>query len=664
MKSIIKLLLVLLVLISCESPGNPAKNLKVSPLFTDNMVLQQKQNIHIWGKANPDGEVTITFQNQNKKAIADKEGRWKADLSPVPAGGPYELTIKGEKTYTIHNVMVGEVWVCSGQSNMEMPVSGDWAKVNNDKEEVANANHPDIRLFQVDKVMANTPQEELESSGWKVCSPETISNFSAVAYFYGRYLQKELNVPVGLIQTAWGGTVVEAWMSGKSLKEFPDFKEIVSVIENDKSTEEEKLIQAKKELNEWPDKIEKILKTEGTLNHAYQDADYKTEDWKLMKLPALWEDQGLDIDGVVWFSKEINIPSSWKGKDLKLSLGGINDYDITWFNGKRVGRGTDVAIQRVYNIPASIVNTGKNRITVQVLDIGNVGGLYGPVKNMKIFTKNNSISLAGNWKYKIDPIKLNINKLPDKPNQNSGVNRPSVLYNAMIHPLLPYSIKGAIWYQGESNAERAYQYRDLFSAMIKNWRNDWGEGDFPFYFVQLANFKKAEALPKDDSWAELREAQNMALKLPNTGVAIIIDIGNAKDIHPKNKQEVGKRLALNALANTYHKNIPYSGPMYQSMAIKGNKIIVHFDHVYQGLKTKNNEEIQGFAIAGKDRKFVWAKAKIEGDTVIVWNSQISNPVAVRYAWAANPVCNLYNSEYLPASPFRTDQWKGKTYGKK
>lgn len=660
----ISVFLILFVLMSCNTGPEPAENIKLSPLFSNSMVLQQKQLIPIWGKAKPGGEVIVNFENQEKKVIVGEDGTWKVALSPVLAGGPYELTIKGDEIQVIKNVMVGEVWICSGQSNMEMAVSAEWGKVFNDVEEVANANYPNIRLFQVKKVMANTPQDTLVSSGWKECSPNSVANFSAVAYFYGRYLHKELNVPIGLIQTAWGGTVVEAWTSGKTLKTFDEFKDIVAYIENDEATNEEKLSLAKLKLNEWPDKIEKILKLEGTFNHGYQKSNYDIKDWKLMKLPTLWEDKGMDIDGVVWFGKDVNIPKLWKGEDLKLSLGKINDYDITWFNGKRVGRGTDVDMQRVYNIPASLVKDGKNRIMVQVLDIGNNGGIYGPAKNMHISYKKNSISLKGKWNYKIDPVDFSKIKLPNKPNQNSGVNRPSVLYNAMIHPLLGYGIQGAIWYQGESNAARAYQYRDLFSGMIKNWRDDWGQGDFPFYFVQLANFTESKSQPSDDSWAELREAQNMALKLPNTGVAITIDIGNAKDIHPRNKQDVGKRLALNALAKTYKKNIPYSGPMYKSMKIESDKIIIAFDHIEGGLKTKDDLKLKGFAIAGSDKKFVWAKAKIEGDKVEVWSSKIKNPVAVRYAWEANPVSNLYNEVDLPASPFRTDDWKGKTFGKK
>ncbi|MCD6598288.1 MAG: 9-O-acetylesterase, partial [Bacteroidales bacterium] len=402
----------------------------------------------------------------------------------------------------------------------------------------------------------------------------------------------------------------------------------------------------------------------GTLNHGFQNPDFNTADWKTMKLPTVWEDLAIYVDGVVWFSRDINVSASWQGEDLTLSLGKINDYDITWFNGKRVGRGIDVSESRNYKIPGSLVNKGQNRIVVQVLDIGNNGGLYGPAKDMKLSFKDKSISLVGNWKYKIDPIKIVRKDIPEKQDQNTGANRPTVLYNAMINPLLPYGIRGAIWYQGESNAGRAYQYRNLFSTMIKDWRNVWGQGDFPFIFVQLANFMKVQSQPMEDAWAELREAQTMALDLPNTGMAVTIDIGNAQDIHPKNKQDVGKRLALNALAKVYSKDIAYSGPLYKSMELEGSKIRLKFSNTNDGLKIMGNKDLTGFAISGKDKKFVWAEAEIEGDEVIVWNLKIENPVAVRYAWAANPICNLFNGADLPASPFRTDDWKGLTYGKK
>jgi len=652
------------LVLACEKPIPPAQNIVLHPLFSNNMVLQQQQDIPVWGTAEPGGEVVVKFDGKEKKGIVGDDGKWQVNLPPVSAGGPYQLIINGEQTQVIENVLVGEVWICSGQSNMEMAVSASWGQIDNDKDEVANANYPDIRLFIVDKKMAETPQENLESDGWKECSPESVPEFSAVAYFFGRHLQSELNVPIGLIETAWGGTLVEAWTSKKTLEQFPEFTDLVESLTLDTSTDEEKTAAIKKRSNEWPDKIEQILKDKGTFDNGFQNADFNTDKWKTMKLPTTWEQAGLEYDGVVWFSKSVNIPKSWKGQDLVLSLGKINDYDITWFNGVKIGRGTDVSELREYKIPSSLVNTGANKIVVEVLDIGNNGGIYGPAKKMNLSAKEDSISLVGNWKYNMDPVQIDVSKLPEKPTVNSGANRPTVLYNAMINPIIPYGIKGAIWYQGESNAERAYQYRTLFKSFINDWRREWNIGDFPFIFVQLANFKDVKEQPGDDSWAELREAQTMALELPNTGMAVTIDIGDAKDIHPKNKQDVGKRLALNALAKVYDKDIPFSGPMYASMKVEGNKINLKFTNTDGGLKIKNASELKGFAIAGADKKFVWAKAEIKGDEIIVWNAKIKKPVAVRYAWASNPVCNLYNGAGLPASPFRTDDWKGKTYGKK
>ena len=659
-------LLSFVLLSSCNQP-EPAKNIALSPLFTNNMVLQQKQDIAIWGTAEAGGEVNVSLNGQQAKTIVADNGLWNVKLKPIVAGGPYELVISGEDTIKINNVMMGEVWICSGQSNMEMPMLGKWSKVNNYEQEIAGADYPNIRLLMVDKEFANTPQTSFNSKGWKECSPETIAKFSAVAYFFGRNLHKKLNVPIGLVQTAWGGTIVEAWTSAQSLKKIPEFTETVNEIESDTISKEEWEAAQAGRKKEWPDKIGKIIKENGSWEHGYQNSDNNIADWKTMKLPTRWEDvdAGMEeVDGLVWFSRDVEVPASWKGKELMLSLGKINDYDFTWFNGVKVGRGIDVSDLRYYAIPANLVKPGKNRITVEVLDIGASGGLYGPATEMKLSNGNDSIILTGNWKYKVEPIKIDVSKLPEKPDQNSGVNRPTVLYNAMINPLLKYRIRGAIWYQGESNAERAYQYRTLFKTMINDWRTVWKQGDFPFFFVQLANFKAVKEQPAGDSWAELREAQTMALDLPNTGMAVTIDIGDAKDIHPGNKQDVGKRLALTALSQVYGNGGRIMGPMYKSMKIEGNKIRLQFDYANEGLKTRNSEKLTGFAVAGKDSVFVWADAEIIGNEVIVSSTKVDNPVAVRYGWAANPICNLYNGNGLPASPFRTDDWEGVTYGKK
>ena len=662
-KKLFYLSLFLIILSSCTN-HKPATNITLSPLFTDHMVLQQKQDITIWGTANTGGEVTVALEGRVAKSVADKEGKWKVVLPSLKAGGPYELTISGEDTLTLKDVMVGEVWICSGQSNMEMPLAGKWSTVNNFEQEVADANYPDIRLLVVKKEMANRPKEDFTSQGWEICSPETVGKFSAVGYFFGRDIYKNIDVPIGLIETSWGGTVVEAWTSAEALKKIPEFVDTVKAIEADMRTDEERAIEQKRKQQVWPDKIGEIIINSGTWKHGYQNADYNISQWKTMNLPTTWEMAGEEkVDGVVWFARSVNIPASWAGKELTLSLGKINDYDFTWFNGVKVGRGVDVADMRNYKIPAELVKAGRNRITVEVLDIGASGGLYGPADEMKLSHGNKSIPLTGKWKYQIEPVKIDVSELPEKPDQNLGVNRPTVLYNAMINPLLNYGIQGAIWYQGESNAERAYQYRYLFKTMINNWREDWKEGDFPFYFVQLANFMRVKDEPAEASWAELREAQTMALELPNTGMAVTIDIGDAIDIHPHNKQDVGNRLALIALHDTYGLDIPYSGPMYSSMKIEGNKIRIKFEHADKGLVAKGGK-LKGFAIAGKDKKFCWADAEISGDEVIVWSSKVSDPVAVRYAWAANPVCNLYNGAGLPASPFRTDDWDGVTKGRR
>ncbi len=655
--------LLFIVFSGCQSPDNPARNISVTPLFTDNMVLQQKRTIPVWGKAEPRGEVSVALNGQNEKAIADNDGKWRVNLAAIPAGGPYELLISGEESISIKNVMVGEVWICSGQSNMEMALAG-WGEIDNYEEEVRNAKYPNIRLLTVDKATASQPQEDFNSDGWKECNPENVALFSAVAYFFGRDLYQNLNVPVGLIHTSWGGTLAEVWTSGPTLKTFPEFAEEVKMVESDTLSNQAKILAREKKKAEWPDKIEQILVDKGTLNHGFQDPGYKSDNWQTMALPTLWEDTGLNVDGVVWFSKEVNIPESWKGEDLVLSLGKINDYDITWFNGVRVGRGIDVSDLRNYNIPNSIVVPGKNKIVVEVLDIGNMGGMYGPADEMKLESAKGSVPLTGEWSYKIDPINIDIGELPRKPDDNSEVNRPTVLYNAMINPLLPYGIQGAIWYQGESNADRAYQYRKLFQELIGDWRKNWGQGDFPFLFVQLANFMEVKSQPEEDAWAELREAQSMALELPNTGMAVAIDIGDEKDIHPKNKQDVGRRLALNALAKVYDRDIAYSGPIYKSMKIEEGKVRLQFNHADGGLKIKEGDQLKGFAIAGDNKKFVWAEAKIDGDEIVVWNPNIPQPVSVRYAWASNPVCNLYNGAGLPASPFRTDSWEGLTFDEK
>ncbi len=629
-------------------------DVRLPHIFGDHMVLQQGRPIPVWGWAEAGEKVTVTIEGNTASVAADAEGRWMVKLPALKAGGPCELTVKGNNTITCTDVLIGEVWICSGQSNMEWPVS----QTNNAEQEIANADLPQIRHFDVANTTAFTRQRDCNGA-WSVCSPQTVPGYTAVGFYFGRYLHKQLNVPIGLVNTSWGGTVAEAWTRAEALSTLPDFAGTLEQIEKVAKDPEKVTREYQKQLADWNASVEKADKGSGSAGLKWAEPSLDISDWKDMELPQLWETVIGDIDGVIWFRKTFKAPESWQGKELVVELGAIDDEDVTFLNGKKIGETTGEGSYnkpRQYKVAADIVRTGDNVVAVRAYDYLLNGGFSGKSDQMKVYPvgqPEKAVSLAGAWKYK---IALDLATLPPRPRPPISLenpNSPTVLYNAMIAPLVPYGIRGAIWYQGESNADRAQQYQVLFPTMIRNWRSDWGQGDFPFIFVQLANFMKVREDPSDSSWARLREAQLMTLSLPNTGMAVIIDIGQADDIHPRNKQDVGKRLALWALANIYGKTVVYSGPLFKYMDIVGNQAVIHFDHVGAGLVAKDGP-LKGFAIAGKDGRFVWADARIEGDALIVSSDKVAQPAAVRYAWADNPVCNLYNKDGLPASPFRTD----------
>jgi sialate O-acetylesterase len=626
----------------------------LSPMFTDNMVLQRGILAPVWGWAAPGAKVTISMEGRTATTAADGTGRWITHIGPFNAGGPYTLTISGPQSVTLKNVLVGDVWVCSGQSNMEMGIGN----VNNAAQEIASANYPQIRLFTVQKTIALEPQSTLTGQ-WDVCTPQTVANggwngFSAVGYFFGRELYKELKVPIGLIHTSWGGTVAEAWTSAEALQTMPDFKPAVAQVVAMRSTARG-TFDMNRAMADWWAKNDPGSKT----GETWYAASLPTSDWKTMNLPTQWEDAGLpDFDGLVWFRREVEVPADAAGKEATLNLGPIDDRDTTWVNGVKVGETAVYNTNRAYTVPAGTLKAGRNVIAVRVLDTGGAGGLDGTPDQLHLDVGGKSIPLTGEWSYKVAAPLAKMTPVPVDTNNNPNV--ATVLYNGMIAPVIPYGIKGAIWYQGESNAGRAYQYRTLLPTMIRDWRNRWEVGQFPFFIVELAGFMPVDTEPKSDSWPELREAQEMTARtVGKSAIATAIDIGDAVDIHPKNKQEVGRRLALDALAVAYGRKVEYSGPQFRSMKREGNRIVLTFDHLGGGL-TARDGKLTGFAIAGKDRKFVWADSVIEGNTVAVWSPAVPNPVAVRYAWSNNPVANLYNKAGLPALPFRTDQWPGVT----
>ncbi len=634
-------------------------------IFADGMVLQRDIAVPIWGLAEAAEKVTVTFLGKRYTAKADKNGKWAVKLAEMKAGGAFEMTVKGKgkNIITIKNILIGEVWICSGQSNMEWKI--DWLPIKN--MEIATANFPQIRMFTVPKTVSSKPQYDISGGDWKEAVGENVKDFSAVAYFFGKDLYQQYKVPIGLINTSWGGTIAETWMSAGAAKQIPDFKAAVEGLEKNPDI----LEQTNKKSEEIRKRIESmgnVASAETGMIGKWWKDDLNMAEWRDMKLPTLWEDAGLDgLDGIVWFRKDFDMPEKYVGKDLVLNLGKIDDKDETYLNGELIGQMQVYSDERMYKIEGKKLKKGKNTIVIRVTDTGGGGGIYGKAEDMFIGIGNERIAeLSGNWKYKIDfaekvSVSTNIN-----PNSH-----PTLLYNAMIQPLIPYAIRGAIWYQGESNATRAYQYRTVFADMIKDWRRQWTQGnspqgDFPFLFVQLANFMKFEDEPKESDWAELREAQTMALALPNTGMAVIIDIGEGADIHPKNKHDVGKRLALAAKKIAYKEEINYSSPMYESMQINENKAVISFKHIGNGLVVKDRYGyLNGFAIAGEDKKFYWAKAYLEGNKVVVYSENVSKPTAVRYAWANNPEdVNLFSKDGLPACPFRTDDWQGITVGKK
>jgi len=657
--------LILLICFGLFFLVNVNAKIKLPGIFTNNMVLQQQSEVPIWGDASPKKIVKITTSWNNKvyKTVSDAYGKWTAIINTPIFGGPFSIEINDETKLKLNNVMIGEVWVCSGQSNMEMPLAG-WGKILNYETEIATANYPNIRLLQIEKKSSSKPLNDMKVSmgGWVPCSPQTVQYFSALAYFFGKNLFENKDIPIGLINSSWGGTLAEAWTSGNSLKTIPEFSAQVMNMEKANSDDVDLQATFEKKLSAWHLQIDKLDTGFSKDKPIWAGKNLDDTDWKQMSIPDLWENQGLQaFDGVVWFRKTINIPSDWQNNKLTLSLDMIDDDDITFFNGVEVGQTNGYNLTRTYSIPAKLVKEGKAVITVRVFDAKGGGGIYGDSAQIKLSLSNQKvISMAGKWLYKKS---INLTEVPVAPKNWNEENKPTVLFNSMINPLIPFTIKGVIWYQGESNADRAYQYRDLFPLMIKDWRQKW-KVNFPFYFVQLANFTAELENPAQSEWAELREAQLQTLHLENTGMAVTIDIGEAKDIHPKNKQEVGRRLSLIARANAYGESVSCSGPIYDSYKIEGSTIRIKFKNTEGGLKFGGGLTLKGFTIAGLDHIFHWADAKIVGDEVIISCKDLVNPIAVRYAWAQNPICNLYNGANLPASPFRTDDWQGITFGNK
>jgi sialate O-acetylesterase len=631
----------------------------ISPMFSDHMVMQRDHQDPVWGWAAPGTKVTVTFAGKSVTAVAGAKGEWMAQVGPVKAGGPYELTVDGPQKVTFTDVLVGDVWICSGQSNMEFGLGN----VLNPQAEIGAADHPNLRLYDVPRLVSPVPvasnKLQPELAHWSPCTPTSVgtqgiwNGFSAVGYYFGAKLQADLGIPIGLIHSSWGGTPAEAWTSESGLTRLPAYKGQL-----------DQLAAYRAELAKGggmtqAQRLEAWYKKNDAGSAGWQDPSLDDSDWKSIPTPGYFQRSGLpefvNNQSVVWYRHELVLPSDVALSDYTLHFL-ADDNDVTWVNGVQIGATDDPSAARSYKIPAGTMKVGKNEIVVRVTDTQQPGGIYGDPTTLYLeASTGEKISLAGPWKVKLGAKVTDANPFPTSFNDNP--NFPTTLYNGMISPIAPFGVKGAIWYQGESNASpgRAFDYRTLLPAMITSWRDTFKSGSFPFLIVQLAGFGHPPQVPGDDNWAVLRESQLVTTKvLRNVGIASAVDVGEENDIHPKDKKTVGNRLAAVAERQFYGKKVLSTGPTLKSTKIVGSNVELSFDHTEGGLTIKGDVPL--FSVAGSDHKWFWAEAKIDGSKVIVSSPNVPSPVAVRYYWASFLAGNLMNGEGWPAFPFRTDTW--------
>lgn len=649
-----KSLLRLLCLVLIFSTSSAFADIKLPQLISDHMVLQRDIKLKIWGWASPNEKVSVDFNGKKEKTVTNTAGKWLLELPAMKAGGPYTMIIKGNNQITLNDIYIGDVWFASGQSNMVLPMERLKERY---PDEVANDNFPEIRNFFVPtNANVSIMPDDLPPGEWKPAVGDNILGFGGTTYFFAKMLYQKYHVPIGIINSSVGGVPIEAWMSAEAFKEFPEYSD---KIKNFRDTAYMSNLLKNRRVNNTPVNIIHPEPDKGISGPIkWTDPTYVPLNWHKFWMPGYWADQGVkDLNGVLYFRKEIEVPASMTGIPAKLFLGRIIDADSAFVNGEFVGNITYQYPPRRYNVPAGLLKAGKNTIVVKVNSTSGKGG-FVPDKNYSLNANGQRIDLRGDWIYQVGQVqpKVNVENSNIRSMPFSAQNEPTGLYNTMAAPAINYRIKGFLWYQGETNSGQPKEYAKLLPALIADWRSKWGQGDIPFLYAQLPNFMEVNYSPSESNWAQLRKSQFKALSIPNTGMAVAIDAGEWNDIHPLNKKDIGERLALWAEYLSYGaKDIVHSGPIYQSYKNEGNKIILSFSSIGSGLMVKGGGDLYYFAIAGADKHYVWAKAVIEGDKVIVWNNDIQNPMYVRYAWADNPEgANLYNKEGLPASPFETD----------
>jgi sialate O-acetylesterase len=618
--------------------------IKLPMLISENMVLQRDTPLNLWGWASPGEKIRLKFELITYKATTGNDGKWNIKLPPHPAGGPLQITIEGSNKIILNNILFGDVWLCSGQSNMVINMERVKEKY---PEDIAHAEYPLIRNFFVPTAtQLGGPLPDLPLSAWKQANPKDVLQFGALTFFFARQLYEKYKVPIGIINSSVGGTPIEAWTSEEGFKEMPA---ITSVIQKNKDTA---YIQATNRAASSTRAITPIFDQGVEEPVKWFDEKYIPKNWRNINIPGYWEDQGMNnFNGIVWYRKEIILPATVSGKAAKIFMGRIVDADEMYINGIKVGNITYQYPPRRYQVAQGILKEGKNILTIRVTNTSGKGG-FVPDKRYELVWDDFTLDLKGTWQYKVGDV---FTPSIPSPSGINAQNQPTALYNAMIAPLTFYPVKGFIWYQGESNTGAPGNYGKLLEGLIHDWRNKWRQADAPFLFVQLPNFMDYAYLPSESNWAILRNNQRKALTVSNTAMVVTTDCGEWNDIHPLNKKDVGLRLSLAAEKLAYHENIEYSGPLYEKAIIDHNIIMISFTHTGSGLITRDGDPLRYFSIAGEDKKFMWAKAEIINDQVKVWHDHIPNPMYVRYNWADNPDGNLYNKEGLPAAGFKTDE---------
>ncbi len=618
----------------------------VSPLFGDNMVLQRGKINTLWGWSDPGDHIELRIGKQHATAVAGTDHRWSVTFLPPPTGGPYDLTITGHQTAALHNVLVGDVWLCGGQSNMQFGLRGALGG----SEQVKAANYPQIRFFSVAAHPAYHPTSVVNGE-WKVVSPETAGDISAVAYYFARRVQQDVHVPIGLVIDALGGTPAESWTSAGALGPLHDFDIPLAEVQRLAAANAPEYGNY---VMHWCDQFDIGLKGN------WSSPEVKDADWKDVQLPGGFKELGVpDSPAVAWFRKEIVLPDPLPPGRALIFFGEIERMDTVFVNGQLVGGSAWVENPRVYPLHDGVLKPGRNLVAIRVLKTKADGGFLGKPDDLHlVFGDKTSLPLAGEWKGRLSVDARPRHSLPI--GYENWPVMPTVLYQGMLEPIAPLAVTGALWYQGEQNSERGFQYRKILPVMINDWRRLFGQGDFPFYIVSLPAFGHHSDIPTDDGWAETRESQALvASRVSNTCLAVMIDTGDPDNLHPKDKEPVGDRLARCALALQYHVKIPYQGPTLTSVDRRSGSVRLHFAHADGGLVSRR-PKMGDFSIAGDDHKWYWADARVEGDTVVVSSPSVPHPTQVRYAWQSNPEAALFNGAGLPAGPFRTDNWPGIT----